>query len=138
MGRSMNCRDLQGFGNAKVTMKTQLFAFVFAFVFGLSAYATTHYVDVNGVNPTAPFLDWSTAATNIQDAVDASVAGDLVLVTNGVYATGGRPWNGSGTNRVNLTNGIAMQSVNGPAFTFVVGSQVNAVRCVAMGAGAFL
>lgn len=127
-------------------MKTGLFSFVFALVFGfsLSSLATTHYVDVNGTNPSPPYLDWSTAATNIQDAVDASVAGDLVLVTNGVYATGGRPWNGSssGTNRVNLTNGIALQSVNGPAFTTIVGSQIlphpNSIRCVAMGGGAFL
>ena len=111
-----------------------------------SASAAIHYVDVNGTNAIAPYTDWLTAATNIQDAVDASTAGDSVLVTNGVYATGGHKWADSGTNRVTLTNSITLQSVNGPAFTFIVGNRVvgtglaltNAARCVGMGNNAVL
>jgi hypothetical protein len=105
-----------------------------------------HYVNLVGANPVPPFLNWSTAATNIQNAVDVATNGDLVLVTNGVYATGGRRWFDSGTNRVTLTNSITLKSVNGPAFTLIVGNQVvgtgpvltNAVRCVGIGNSAVL
>ena len=56
----------------------------------INASATTRYVDLNNTNPAAPYITWETAATNIQDAVDASVALDLIWVTNGIYNTGGR------------------------------------------------
>ena len=46
-------------------------------------------MDVNSTNATPPYTNWTTAATNIQDAVDAAVAGDEIVVTNGIYATGG-------------------------------------------------
>jgi parallel beta-helix repeat protein len=78
----------------------------------------THYVDVNSSNPTFPFTDWSTAATNIQDAVDAAVAGDQVIVTNGVYSKGGR----SGY-RVMVDKFLFVRSVNGPQFTSIDGNQ---------------
>src|SRR5690349_15052877 len=44
-----------------------------------SALADVHYVDVNSTNATPPYTNWPTAATNIQDAVDAAVAGDEVV-----------------------------------------------------------
>lgn len=108
--------------------------------------ATTHYVDLNSTNSVTPYASWSVAATNIQDAVDAAASGDLVLVTNGIYATGGRSWFSQGTNRVTLTNNITLQSVNGPSVTWIVGKQVpgtgnvlsNAVRCVGIGNNAIL
>jgi hypothetical protein len=103
-------------------------------------------VSVSSTNPVPPYVDWPTAATNIQDAVDVSTNGDTVLVTNGVYATGGKNWFGSGTNRVTLTNAITLQSVNGPGVTWIVGNRIagtgtaltNAVRCVAIGSSAVL
>src|SRR5258708_38211713 len=57
--------------------------------------AGVHYVDVNSTNATLPYVSWVTAATNIQDAVDAAVAGDQIVVTNGIYATGGGGGGGS-------------------------------------------
>jgi hypothetical protein len=111
-----------------------------------SAFASTLYVDANGINPVAPYTTWDTAAITIQDAVNASTNGDLVLVTNGIYATGGRKWFDSGTNRVTLTNAIILKSVNGPSVTWIVGNHVtgtgpiltNTVRCVGMGNNAVL
>lgn len=108
--------------------------------------AATRFVALNNPNPLSPYTSWATAATNIQDAVDAAVSGDLVLVTNGIYATGGHKWFDSGTNRVTLTDSITLQSVNGPAVTWIVGHRVsgnglaltNAVRCVGLGGGAVL
>ena len=39
--------------------------------------AATHYVSRESTNPTPPYTSWVTAATNIQQAVDAARGGDL-------------------------------------------------------------
>ena len=103
-----------------ITLKTLVLT---ALLLHSRATATVHYVDLNNPNPTPPFTDWSTATTSIQDAVDVSVDGDQVLVTNGIYATGGAnfPWTNL-TYRVVVTNAVAVQSVNGPLVTVIDGS----------------
>ena len=106
------------------------------------ASATTRYVDLNCTNASTPFTDWTTAATNIQDAIDASVDADLILVTNGVYATGGRVMAGDLTNRVALNKALTVQSVNGPFATVIQGAGAtngtSAVRCAWLTNGASL
>jgi predicted outer membrane repeat protein len=101
------------------------------------ASATTRYVDLNCPTPTAPYTNWGTAAATIQDAVDAAGINDLILVTNGVYASGGRGGYGKTTNRVVIAKSITVQSVNGPEQTIIQGYQVpgvtngdSAIRCV--------
>jgi hypothetical protein len=100
----------------------------------ISAQPQVHYVDLTCTNPVSPYTDWSTAATNIQDAVDAAVDGDQILVTNGVYRAGGRTVNGfSLTNRVVIDKAVTVQSANGPIATTIQGNPTvgsNAVRCV--------
>ena len=111
-------------------------------IFTSGASATTRYVDLNCTNATTPFLDWTTAATNIQDAIDVSVDADLILVTNGVYATGGRVMAGDLTNRVALNKALTVQSVNGPFATVIQGAGAtngnSAVRCAWLTNGASL
>jgi hypothetical protein len=55
----------------------------------LSSLAATHYVSPTSIKPLPPFVTWDTAAQNIQDAVDVAADHDEVVVTNGVYDTGG-------------------------------------------------
>ena len=102
--------------------------------------ATTHYVVAGGTNAVPPYTNCVTAATNIQDAVDVAANGDIVLVTNGIYATGGQLYAGM-TNRVTIINTITLKSINGPGVTVIQGYPVigtNAVRCVWLITGALL
>jgi hypothetical protein len=119
---------------------------LFLFLAPAGVFATVRYVDGSSVSPTLPYTNWATAATIIQLAVDAAVAGDEIVVTNGVYATGGRA---VGTNvlanRVAVDKPLTVRSVNGPQFTVIQGRQVpgttngdGAIRCVYLADGASL
>jgi hypothetical protein len=109
----------------KTTMRLTVAAFVLA-AFNLSA--ATLLVSLDSPNPTPPYTNWITAATNIQDAVDAAVVGDEIVVTNGVYGTGGGRIYGGATNRVVMDKPVLVRSVNGPEATFIDG--LGAMRCV--------
>src|SRR5438067_2510200 len=90
-----------------------------------SALAAVHYVDLNSTNATPPYTNWTTAAITIQDAVDAALAGDEVVVTNGLYAP-----------IQYRTNGLSVRSINGPRFTVINGGHSN--PCAALTSGASL
>ena len=89
-----------------------------------NALAALCYVDVNSTNSHPPYTSWATAATNIQDAVDAAVTGDEIVVTNGTYRD------------VALDKPLSLRSVNGPQFTTIDGGQQQ--RCVTLPNGADL
>jgi len=99
-----------------------------------------HFVSLNSTNPQPPYVSWSTAATNIQDAVDAAADGDLVLVTNGLYQSGGKFVTGL-SNRVALIRPVKLQSINGPLVTIIFGTTNGnrfPVRCAYLTNGAVL
>jgi hypothetical protein len=109
-------------------------------IFGLAIFnlsAATLYVSLHSMNPMAPYATWATAATNIQHAVDVAKTGDTVLVTNGVYATGGRVLGTNRlANRVVVEKQVTVQSVRGPQLTVIEGAKApgggngdGAVRC---------
>ena len=105
-----------------------------------------HYVDPGSPNPAPPYASWATASSNIQDAIEVALPGEIVLVTNGLYATGGKVMAGDLTNRVALTSAVTVTSVNGPAATIIRGAQdaesvyggLSAVRCAWLADGATL
>jgi PKD repeat protein len=111
-------------------------------VSGVGAYQpSARFVWMDSPAPTAPYTNWETAAHTIQDAVDVAVPGDVVWVTNGVYATGGRAVYGAMTNRVAVTTPINVQSINGPSVTIIRGegpAGSNAIRCVYLGSNSYL
>jgi hypothetical protein len=74
--------------------------------------AATLHVDLAGTAPVPPYSNWATAATNIQDAVDAASSNDVVLVTNGLYRL---------VSEIYIAKEIEIQSVNGAAATLVDG-----------------
>jgi hypothetical protein len=116
------------------------------FHFAINAFASVLFVDLNSTSPTPPYATWSTAATNIQDAIDAAASGDQIKVTNGIYQTGGRTVNGFAlTNRIVVNQAVTLQSVNGANATAILGCQIpgiangdSAVRVVYLTNGAAL
>jgi len=69
----------------------------------ISSLAETRFVAPLGAH-IPPFTNWANAATNIQAAIDVCSAGDMVVMTNGIYAL-------SATVRV--TNEVTLASLNG-------------------------
>ncbi len=82
------------------------------------AWAVTHYVNSSNSAPASPYTNWVDAATNIQQAVDASVDGDTVFVTDGTYFVSAQ---------IVVTGALVVKSVNGRDATIVDGQTSN--RC---------
>ena len=124
----------------------QLLAFALFVCLTAPALATTHYVNLNNPSPTSPYTNWPAAATNIQDAIDAASPGDLILVTNGIYNTGGRSNVDDTPSRVVINKAVTVRSVNGPGATIIEGFalpgsfpwSLNSVRCAYLTNGATL
>ncbi len=121
------------------------FLFVgFVFLSLNSFAATTYYVSTNSP-ANGPGTAWSNAFHTIQAAVDVANDGDTILVTNGVYSSGGAVFEGMQLlNRVCINKQITVSSVNGASNTVIVGAAdtggfgANATRCALVASNAVL
>ncbi|HEY3761045.1 MAG TPA: choice-of-anchor Q domain-containing protein [Verrucomicrobiae bacterium] len=95
-----------------------------------------HYASLSSTNPVAPYTNWLTAATNIQDAVAVAQAGNIVAVDAGVYTNAGVVISGNETNVVALTNGITLLGVYGRQSTIIKGGILT--RCAYVGSNSVL
>lgn len=124
-------------------IKLILLALVASVTLAQAEFYRTLYVDKDGSN-TAPYDSLSTAATEIQTAVDEANIGDTVIVYNngtpyhyGYTATPGY----TAPNRVVITKNITVRSQSGFASTVISGTPLisaldqTKVRCVYMTAG---
>lgn len=128
-------------------MKRSVFAFSVVLILASTSkpsISATLHVWQYSPNPGPPYSSWATAAHVIQEAVDAALEGDEILVTNGVYQTGARSVYGM-SNRVAVMTPVTVRSASGPEVTHIVGYQVPetkngpaAVRCVYLTNGAVL
>jgi len=104
-----------------------------------SALGATRYVWQGSPTPGSGYTDWTHAAHTIQDAVDGAALDDVILVTNGVYASGGKPASGAiVTNRVMAAVRISIRSVNGPAGTVILGAADHGTNGAAAVRGVYL
>src|SRR5512133_1629954 len=87
-----------------------------------TASAGERFVSLSSPDARPPYTDWTTAATNIQDAIEVAAPGDLIWVTNGVYGNGGKTISGDLTNRIAITKAVTVRSVNGAAVTLIKGA----------------
>jgi len=71
--------------------------------------AANIYVSTNGTE-VSPFDTWDKAATNVNVAVGIAVAGDVITISNGVFAV---------TNQVALMTNLTVQSANGSGATTI-------------------
>lgn len=102
-------------------MKKTIFCAVWICAIAITSSAGNLFYVATNSAVNGPGTSWTNAFHTIQGAVDAAAPGDVVLVTNGVYASGGRSIHGIMTNRVAIDKPITVTSVNGPEFTIIVG-----------------
>ena len=92
----------------RIFINLQYSTAIFFIAFNPTIRGETYYVCPNGQGEDGK--SWQTAFTSIQNAVDFSVDGDMIIVTNGVYSS-----------IVTYSKRIRIQSVNGASVTIIDG-----------------
>ena len=105
----------------KSTTRIMMIYGILSIIALIQSQGATWYVSPNSLF-NGPGTSWDNAFHDIQSGVDAAVDGDIVLVGDGVYDSGGRTtWYSSLRNRVVVEKNILVASVNGPNKTIIVG-----------------
>ena len=82
-------------------------------------FGNTNYVSLTGMH-VSPFDSWQTASTNIQNAIDVAIAGNIVLVDSGLYSrVRGDIADESSGSMLTITNAIKVIGLYGAEFTKV-------------------
>ena len=90
------------------------------------AISDDHYAAQNGQTPAGSYTTWETAASNIQDAVNAATTNDTVWVGAGRYTVPPNATNYVGYNVVFVDRPITLRSSNGiPEQTVIDGQASN-------------
>jgi hypothetical protein len=90
------------------------------------AIADDHYAAQNGQTPAGAYTTWASAASNIQDAVNAATTNDTVWVGAGRYTVPPNATNFAGTNVVFINRPLTLRSSNGvPESTVIDGQATN-------------
>jgi hypothetical protein len=95
-------------------------------IFPCGAFGIDRYVSLSGTNDAVnKYNTWTGAATNIQWAVNAAIAGDTIWVSNGTYYL---------TNRVAITSDITLKSFSGSYTNTIINANgpIVTTRCVAL------
>jgi hypothetical protein len=144
-GAHTSALAVQGFNISDAGVYQVVASNSFGVVTSALVTVTVACVDAASLSSAAPYDDWSKAAQTIQEAVEAAQPGAVVLVTNGLYNSGGRYVAGDMTNRVVLDKALTMLSMNGPEQTVIEGAwdpvTTNgpaSVRCAWVAEGAVL
>jgi len=91
-----------------------------------ASLADDHYAAQNGQTPGGNYASWETAASNIQDAVNAATTNDTVWVGAGRYTVPPNFTNYAGTNVVFINKPLTLRSSNGvPESTIIDGGGSN-------------
>ena len=82
--------------------------------------ADDHYAAKNGQTPSGNYSSWLTAASNIQDAVNAAATNDTVWIGSGRYTVPPAATNYLGTNVVFINRPLVLRSSNGTPEAVVI------------------
>ena len=100
-----------------------LVACLFGWILTAAILGADHYVAQNGQTPSGTFTSWETAASNIQDALNAAYTNSTVWIGAGRYTSSTSSVNYAGTNVVYIDRALTLSSSNGATGSVIIDGQ---------------